>query len=274
MAIDLTGKVIIITGASAGIGAATAIEAGRSGMRVVLAARRKDKLDQVAARVREAGGEALVVETDVADREDADRLVRQTLEHFGQLDVLFANAGFGYFGPLIEMDRATEDRMWQVNYFGALHCVRAAAAVMKQQQRGHILITGSILSHVGLPYYATYCATKAAQRAAIQALQLELEPDHIFVTGVYPSGTKTEFFDRVADVSGRRDGIAGNTPEGFMQSARTVAKKVIRTLRRPRPELWTSFAGRLLTQLWLACPPFMRLCFRMQARKYRKRIGD
>src|SRR5438128_1674279 len=122
---SLQGKVLIVTGASSGIGAATAVEAARCGMKVTLAARRAAQLEEVADKVRGAGGQTLVLPTDVADARAVDHMVHETVRRFGRIDVLFANAGFGVFQRGIEDTSAVvERRMWAVNYFGAVDCIR------------------------------------------------------------------------------------------------------------------------------------------------------
>lgn len=271
---------IIITGASAGIGEATALEAARAGMNVVLAARRRDRLEALADRCRQLGAQTLAIPTDVSDEAQVRRLVEQTVERFGRLDVMLANAGLGHFAPLLETDLDTERRLWNVNYHGSVRCARAAADVMRDQQdlgrprrRGHILFTSSVVGRTGLPYYGVYAATKAAQHAAAASLRLELEPLQIQVTCIYPGGTATEFFDVVADSSGA-DALAANTPRTFVQTPQNVARRIIRTIHRPRPELWPSRLTRLGMILWTLSPRLYNLCFRAHAGKCRKALEN
>ncbi|MBI1372323.1 MAG: SDR family NAD(P)-dependent oxidoreductase [Phycisphaera sp.] len=269
MARRLENRVIVITGASSGIGAATAIEAGRARMKVVLAARRVDKLDAVARRVEELGGEALTVETDVADDAQVQRLIDLSVERFGRIDVLFANAGYGFFEPVVDTDPDAERRIFDVNYFGVTRCIRAAGPVMRKQGAGHIIICTSIVGKIGLPYYASYSATKAALSNLAGALALELEPQGIDVSALFPVGTRTEFFASVAEQSGT-DAISENTPEFMIQSAEHVARRVLRCVRRPHPEIWPSLLGYLGIVLWTLSPRFYRFCFRNHARWCRK----
>jgi len=272
MARSLEGKVIVITGASSGIGAATAVEAGRAKMRVVLAARRADKLDAVAKRVEQAGGEALTVATDVASDEQVQQLIDATIEKFGRIDVMFANAGYGFFSPVLDTDLAAEQRIFDVNVFGVIRCARAAGRVMREQRSGHIIVCTSIVGKVGLPYYAAYSATKAALSNFAHAMALEVEPDNIQVSALYPVGTKTEFFDAVADESGK-DAISENTPDFMVQSSEHVARRVLRCVRRPRPEIWPSIFGYLGVVVWTMFPRFFRWCFRNHANWCRKTLA-
>lgn len=278
MARDLRGKVLLVTGASSGIGAATALEAGRAGMRVMLAARRAAKLEAVAQRVRDAGAtsgaEAATIVTDITSEAQVRRMIDATVQRFGRIDVLFANAGFGYMHEMAgeQTDAEIERRMWETNYFGTLRCARAAAAVMKRQGRGHILVCSSIVGRIGLPFYGTYSATKAALHAATAAMALELECDSIDVSGVYPSGTRSEFFETVAGLSGC-DGISANTPGIFIQSAESVARRIVGCMRRPRPEVWPSLFSRVGTVMWTLSPRLYRFCFRFHTRWCRKTIN-
>jgi len=268
MAGDLTDQTMVITGASAGIGAATAIEAARAGMNVVLAARRKDKLDAVAEHVRRMNRRALVVACDVGRDEDVQQLVDRTMSEFSRLDVMFANAGYGFLKPIATLDDQAHRRIFEVNYFGTVRCIRAALPIMQQQQRGHLLITSSIVGRVGLPFYAHYSATKAAQDGLATGLRLEVEPDGIDVTTVYPIGTKTEFFEVSANIGGR-DAISENTPEMFMQSPQHVARRIVKALRRPCPEVWPARWAHLGSSFACMFPRVTRWALRKHADKDR-----
>lgn len=273
MARDLNGKVIAITGASAGIGAATAVACGAAGMKVVLSARRADQLEAAAERVRDAGGEALVVPCDVASDDQVQRLVDDTVEAFGRLDVMFANAGYGFLMPVEHLDPDAHEKIFDVNYFGTVRCVNAALPVMKKQNAGHIVITSSIVGRVGLPFYAHYSATKAAQDALGTALRLELEPYHIDVSVLYPIGTKTEFFEVSAKLGGR-DTILENTPEVFMQTPQHVAKRVVKCLRRPCPEIWPARWAHFGSSMATLFPRLARMGLRKHANKDRKVLRE
>jgi len=269
MSRDLTDQVVVITGASSGIGAATAIEAARAGMHVVLSARRAEPMRGLADEIRSLGREALVVPTDVAEDDQVYNLVERTLEEFGRLDVMFANAGYGFMKAVADLDEANHRRIFEVNYYGTVRCIRAALPAMRRAGRGHIVITSSIVARVGLPYYAAYSATKAAQDVLATALRLELEPDHIDVTAVYPVGTKTEFFEVSAQIGGH-DPISDNTPAWLMQSAEHVARRVTRALRRPCAEVWPSRLSHLGASLACLFPGMTRWALRQHARRIRK----
>ncbi|MFA7236731.1 MAG: SDR family oxidoreductase [Phycisphaeraceae bacterium] len=264
----LTDQVIVITGASAGIGAATAIAAARAGMHIVLAARREDKLRQVAELVRATGRQALVVPCDVAIDDDVRRLVDQTVGQFGRLDVMFANAGYGFMAGIETLGDADHRAIFETNYWGMVRCIHAALPQMKKRKSGHIVVTSSIVGRVGLPFYAHYSATKAAQDALATGLRVELEEYGIDVSTVYPIGTKTEFFDVSAKMAGR-DGIRENTPAIFMQTPEHVARRIMQCLRRPCPEVWPARWSHVGSSLAHLLPRITRMALRRHARKDR-----
>ncbi len=270
---DLRDRVLVVTGASSGIGAATARQAASAGMDVVLAARREQKLRQVAREVEHAGRRALVVPTDVADDASVQALADRAVEHFGRVDVMFANAGYGFMQPVHRMGEADHRRLFDVNYFGTVRCIRAAVAVMKRQGEGQIILTSSVVARVGLPYYAAYAATKAAQLALAQGVRLEVEPFGIDVTVVLPIGTSTEFFEVSAEIGGR-DEVLENTPDLFVQSPDYVARRTVAAMRRPRREVWPSRLVRLGVWLGSASPALVDFGLRRHARKLRKTLGD
>jgi short-subunit dehydrogenase len=267
---DLRDEVIVITGASSGIGAATALEAARAGMHAVLAARRADRLEAVAEQVREAGPEALAVATDVSDPAQVDALVQQTLARFDRLDVLFANAGYGAVVPFEEMSRVDHRRMFDVNYFGTVYSVQAVLPAMRRQGSGHIVITSSIAGRVGLPYNAAYSASKSAQAALAMGLRHELDVENIDVTTVYPISTRTEFFDVAAGTAGLGE-PRENTPAHFVQSGEHVARRVVGALRRPRPEVWPAGWAGWASGLALLMGPLTRRALRRHAERDRRR---
>jgi len=268
MARDLQDQVLLITGASSGIGAATAVQAAAAGMHVVLAARRADKLDTVAEQVRGYGREALCIATDVSRDADVDAMVEQAMHRFGRIDVLFANAGYGFLCPQEALDDDAHRQIFEVNYFGTVRCIRQVLPLMKQQGRGHIVITSSIVARVGLPYYAHYAATKAAQDALATGFRLEVEPHGIDVSAVYPIGTRTEFFQTSAQIGGR-DTISENTPDIFMQSADHVARRIVKCLRKPIPEVWPAKWSHIGSSLACLLPRLTRMGLRRHAHKDR-----
>jgi len=249
----------VITGASSGIGAATAVACAAAGMRVVISARRVEKLEEVARRCDEAGntsgGRAIAVACDVRRDEDVQRLIERALLETGRLDVAFANAGYGLFGSIAEMTDAQMRDIFETNYFGTVRLVQAAAKVMRPRKSGHILICSSACSEIGLPMYGAYAATKAAQDSIGGAMRAELAGEGIAVTTIHPIGTRTAFFEVVEQVSEKRRGVVGlNTPRHMMHPVEKVAQRIVKCLRRPRPEVWPSVLTRYALALTTAFP--------------------
>ncbi|MBL1217840.1 MAG: SDR family oxidoreductase [Planctomycetes bacterium] len=264
---DLTGRVIAITGASAGIGKATAIECAKAGMDVVLGARRMDKLAEVADAVRQLGRQAVAVECDVVNIEDNEKLVKGAVDTFGKLDVIMANAGHGLNRTVEATSDADLREIFEVNFFGTMHTVRTAMPVFRSQETGgHVLITSSCLSRFSLPRHGAYGATKAAQTQMARSMRLELEGDGIPVSVIHPITTVTEFFDVSAQISGvDRSGIPKHAPSLFVQPAERVARAVVKCIRKPVPEVWTSHIVRTVAGVMVMAPWFHDLVVRKQA---------
>ncbi len=241
MAIDLQGKPICITGASSGIGLATAVACAQAGMPVVVAARRRDRLDSLVAQIMGAGGSAIAVDLDVCDADACTRMIGTCVDAFGSVHAVFANAGYGVEKPIHAMSDAEVRDIFETNFFGTLNTIRPAIPKMMKAKSGHILLCSSCLSRMSIPFFSAYSATKSAQYHISRAMNLELARYGIRVSSVHPIGTKTEFFDTTAFRSGG-DGheLVQHTSEMFVQTPERVARAIVRGLRRPKPEIWTS----------------------------------
>ena len=187
---DLKERNVVITGASSGIGRATALEMARRGANVVLAARRTERLEEVAAQCRSLGVRALAVPTDVTNPEDCRRLI----EAAGAVDVLVNNAGFAVFGPVPDADLGVLREMMDTNYFGAVHCTRAVLPQMLARRGGTIVVVGSITGLMGFARMSGYCATKFALIGFTEGLRDEVLGSGVNVALVCPGTTDTEFF--------------------------------------------------------------------------------
>jgi short-subunit dehydrogenase len=250
MARSLTDRVMVVTGASSGIGRATAIEAARAGMDVVVSARRADRLASVAEAIRALGRKAAVVVGDVADRNYPAELLDAAERTFGGADAVFSNAGYGAELPFLGMSDAEIRRMFEVNFFASIALCRAATERWRRAGRpGHLLLCSSCLARFTLPGMGPYAASKAAQAMVARSLRYELRADRIEVSSVHPITTATEFFE-VAGGSG----IPDHAPKFLVQRPERVAKAVIACLRRPKPEVWTSTVTRLSAGLFTAFP--------------------
>ncbi len=271
MSHPLTDRVIIITGASSGIGRATAIAAAhpKVGMFVALNARSEKPLRETAQQI---GDRALAIPGDVTNPADMQNLVDQTLKKFGRLDAVYANAGYGLFTSVLDMTDADARAMIETNVLGTTHLIRAAMPALRQTTDSlkHILICSSAASRIGLPMYGHYSATKAAQHALADALRIELESENFNVTSIHPIGTKTNFFKNASKNNPNTTGL--NTPDHMMQSPEHVAKRIIRALQKPKPQVWPSTLTRLGLALTVAFPPLgtyaMRKTMARQNKKY------
>ncbi|MGK5729134.1 SDR family oxidoreductase [Streptomyces sp. URMC 124] len=196
----IDGKVVAITGAGSGIGEATALLLAERGARVVLGARRSERLADLAARIEEAGGTAVHLRTDVTRREDLHALVALAVRRFGRLDVLVGNAGVGTISPLDDLRVDEWDRMVDVNVKGVLHGIAAALPVFRAQGSGHFVTTASTAAFRVVPAMAVYAGTKVAVRALCEGLRQEAG-DSVRVTTVSPGVVATGF----AEASTNRD---------------------------------------------------------------------
>ena len=246
--VSIQGKVVIVTGASSGIGAATAREFARAGAKVVLAARRLDRLEALAAEIDAmgTGAQALAVAADLSRLDDIQRLIEQTLARFGRIDVLFNNAGFGRLDWLEKLDPAKDiQAQVQVNVLGVLLTTRVVLPHMLAQQGGHILNMASVAGLVGTPTYTIYAASKFAVRGFSEALRREVAPWNIRVSVIYPGGVATEF----AEHAGIQRKTRVTTPKFMRLSAEQVAQAVVGLVRRPRRDLVITWPFRL--SVWL-----------------------
>lgn len=189
----LAGKVALITGASAGIGRASAIALAQEGASMVLTARRHQRLEELAAAVQPAGGEAVSVVGDASKEEVAQRCVETAIQTFGRLDILINNVGVGNYKNLVDTSPAEYDEMMDTNVRSTFLFARYAVPEMIKQGSGTILMISSMAGIYGFAGEAVYCATKFAQVGFAQALDKELRPYGIKVGVICPGGVKTEF---------------------------------------------------------------------------------
>ncbi len=191
----LAGRVAIVTGASSGIGRATAVELARAGASVALVARRRELLDALAAELSTAGpGRAVAAPADVADEAAIEKMVRATLGAFGALDILVSAAGVGAFAPVAKISAAALDRLWTVNARGAILCAKHVAPILAAQGRGALVHVGSVSSKRGWAQGTAYVASKFALRGATECLRAELRPHGVRVIHVCPDLVDTGFF--------------------------------------------------------------------------------
>ena len=244
-----SNRIVAITGASAGIGRATALRLARDGASVVVCARRANRLDALAAEIASAGGTALPVVADVTRDADMQRVVACAVDRFGRLDVMMCNAGFGVAGLVDGITDEQMRRLFDVNYFGTFYAARAAFPVFRRQQRGHLIIVSSIVGKRGVPFMCGYSATKFAQVGLAECIRSEVAGSDIHVSLVYPVSTPTEFRDVMARESG-----ATSEARGPRQRVEEVADAIARTIEHPVPEVYPYWRSRGLVWLNAVAP--------------------
>jgi short-subunit dehydrogenase len=221
------GRTVVVTGASSGIGRETAREFTRRRAHVVLASRNRRKLEALAEELADYPGRRLVVPTDVTDRLAVEALVRRTVEEFDSLDVLVNNAGVGLFAPIADGSLDNMHHVFNVNFWGAIHCIQAVVPFMRRQGRGHIVNVASVAAKISTPHLGMYSATKFALTAASDALRVELAGSGIGVSTVYPGLTETSFEDNML-----REVEPPQIPR-FLRTAgaAAVARRIAQTVR-------------------------------------------
>jgi short-subunit dehydrogenase len=233
--------VMIITGASSGIGAATARRLARENVCLTLAARRTDRLKGVAEDVEKAGSEALLLQTDVTQRTDIERMVQSTLERWGRVDVLVNNAGVSFDEPLVDLEPGNLRAEVQVNLIAPIECAQAVLPAMLRQKSGHIVNVASIEGLIATPGSSVYCATKFGVFGFSDSLRRQLRGSGIHVSAFCPGYTPSEITPRLkAIVDGRPD--APHHP-GLMPTE-YVADQLARLVNHPRrlmvlPHSWS-----------------------------------
>jgi NADP-dependent 3-hydroxy acid dehydrogenase YdfG len=216
---SIKNKVIVITGASSGIGEATALLLAGRGAKVVLGARGAERLEALAARIADSGGEAVYASTDVRQREDLSRLVALACERYGKIDVLVSNAGVMPISPLDDLRVEDWEDMIDVNIKGVLYGIAAALPVFRKQGFGHFVNTASTAGHKTVPSQSVYSGTKFAVRAISEGLRQEAG-DKLRVTIISPGMVKTSFTENATDPVVRKNLGLAMTPDAV---ARAIA---------------------------------------------------
>jgi NADP-dependent 3-hydroxy acid dehydrogenase YdfG len=203
---NITDKIVVIIGASSGIGESTAKLLARQGAKLVIGARRKDRLDAVVKEISAAGGEAISVAADVTKRADVDALIRAAVDNFERVDVIVNDAGIMPISPVAALKVDEWDRMIDVNLKGLLYGVAAALPIMLNQKQGHIINMASVFGiKVFAPGATVYCATKAAVRALTEGLRMELHSQNIRCTMISPGAVATELPESSSDEATRKN---------------------------------------------------------------------
>lgn len=225
MSNNIKGKVVVITGASSGLGEATAHLLSKEGAILVLAARRSERIEKLAITIRENGGEVLAVPTDVSNAEQVQNLVDTAVKEFGKIDVILNNAGVMPLSALEDRKIHEWEQMIDVNIKGVLYGIAAALPYMKERKSGHFINVSSVAGHKIFGGSAVYSATKSAVRVISEGLRQEITPYNIRTTIISPGAVKTELLEHISDVNiqdANKDfvGKIGLSPDAF---ARLIA---------------------------------------------------
>jgi len=231
MTISLAGKVVAITGASSGIGEATARLLAERGATVAIGARRMERLELLAGELRAHGTAVLVDTTDVTRLEDVERLVGRAVDEFGRLDVLVSNAGISKIGPVGDVDVDGWSAMIDVNLRGVLHGIAAAMPVFRRQGSGHFVTTVSTAGLKIVPDMAVYAATKNAVRTVMEALRQESTDGVVRTTSISPGYVRTELGDSIDDPALRAQISKGMDEFGL--PAEAVARAIAFAIEQP-----------------------------------------
>jgi len=233
-------KVVFITGASSGIGRATALACAKAGFKVAGTGRRQAKLDQLVQEIQPLAGDFLALVGDVSNSDDMQEAVAQTLERFGRINVLVANAGVGHRGAWVDSEWDEMETLLRTNMDGVLHSIRACVPPMREAGQGHVIIISSVASTLVSPYAAIYAASKAFVHSISRSLRIELENDNIPVTEFIIGRTETEFNEK-------RLGEGARKPSSLpTMHPSEVADAIIANIERPRETVILPLFYRLI----------------------------
>ena len=232
MSKNISGRVALVTGASSGFGEAVALGLARAGAKVALAARREDRLRDLAQRITAEGGEAHVIVADFTDEAQAQRAVHETEAAFGQLDILINNAGVMYLEPVATADLGRWRAMLELNVLGLIATTQAALPGMTARKDGHIVNIASTAAHVANPMAAAYSATKFGVAGFSEALRKEVHKDNIRVSVISPGMAATELRDHIA-VEAVQTAVNASAAAMRQLTAEDVADAILYAVSRP-----------------------------------------
>lgn len=236
MKTHLSGRVVLITGASSGLGEEIAYEAVKSGAQVILCARRMDRLKHVATKCRELSNNEKIhmYPLDLSSEESIKSCLDKVKRDVGKIDILVNNAGVGLFAPFLDITKEQTVQMMEVNVLGMISLTKRVAKTMMKSHSGHIIIVASQAAKMSTPKSSVYSATKFAALGYANALRLELKPYNVFVTTVNPGPIKTEFFDH-ADPTGTYLASVGS----LALEPSKLAKKIVKSMWKKKREINT-----------------------------------
>jgi short-subunit dehydrogenase len=248
----------VITGASQGIGRATALLLARKGYNLALAARQQDRLEAVAHQIQTQGGQALAVPTDVTEVQQVNILVEKALHTYGQVEVLVNNAGICMTAPMAQTSLADWQKILNVNLWGYIYPIHALLPHFLERQRGTIVNVGSFGGKMPLPNMTAYCTSKYAVTGLTETLRLELEPQGIHVCGVHPSVTNSDFLERAVfrgqgDTEPMRQQMEEMLNSPLASQPEDVAETIGKVIKSPQGEVVVG-SGALAANLYRFAP--------------------
>ena len=247
---DFKNKVVLITGASSGIGKQTAIEFAKLGSNIILVARTKNKLEQVENQLKQFNVTTLVCPCDVSKKEQVENMSKIVLKKFNSVDILINNAGFAIYGSVFDLSIDEIESQMETNYFGMIYCTKLFLPLMIKQKSGHIVNVASVAASFGLPGIASYCASKFAMLGFSEGLKHELSGTGVGLTVVSPIMVKTEFFDHPSF-----EKIPKYSPTSL--NPKTVAKAIVKAANSSRLEIITPSVVRVAVWIKHTFPYFI-----------------
>jgi len=263
MARRFEGKVALITGASSGIGAEVARQLAREGARVVLLARRIEKLTALQEEIAREGGQALAVAADVSDRASLDAAVASAVAAYGGIDIVLANAGFGVSAPVWSLETEDFRRQFDTNFFGMLDTLYASLPALRKSS-GRIGLVGSIMGRQGMPAFGPYCASKFAVVGLAESIYHDLREVGVSLTLINPGIVASEI--RSVNNEGKYTGKPDPAPAWITVPTPTAAREIINALYRRRAEVVVTGHGKVMLFITRHFPRFTRLALTLASR--------
>jgi len=258
---DFKDKVVLITGASSGIGKEAAIQFAKKGANVILVARRKQRLEQIADDLKKFNSSTMICECDVSDKLQVEKMAKLVLEKYNSIDILVNNAGFAIYGSVFDLTTQEIESQMATNYFGMIYCIKNFLPSMIQKKSGHIVNVASVAASFGLPGIASYCASKFAMLGFSEGLKHELKGTGIGITVVSPIMVRTDFFDHPSFQK-----MPKYSPLSL--SDKTVATAILRAAGSPRLEIIVPSVVRVAVWMKNTFPylinPILSIAFKKQ----------